>query len=227
MRPPWEIGAAQPAMRELAERGALRGRVLDVGCGTGEHTLLAAAAGLDATGVDRSADALAIAERKVREAGLTARFIQHDALRLAELDEVFDTALDSLCLHALAPADRPRYFDGLRTVLRPGGRLFVLCYSDRHTAAPVPPHRMTRGDLESYGTGGWAVDSVEATTSLSTVHADGVASWLASYTKGRSRSCRPPKRAFAPTEPAATSTSCAATRPGSVPTATTTATAPR
>jgi SAM-dependent methyltransferase len=183
MRPPWEIGAAQPALRELAAGGAWRGRVIDVGCGTGEHTLLAAAAGLDATGVDRSVEALAIAERKAREAGLSARFIRHDALRLAELNEVFDTVLDSLCLHALAAADRPRYFDGLRTVLRPGGRLFALCYSDRHTAAPIPPHRMTRGDLESCGAEGWAVDSIDATTSLSTVHADGVASWLASYTR--------------------------------------------
>jgi hypothetical protein len=44
-RPPWEIGAPQPALRELAANGALRGRVLEVGCGTGEHTLMAAAAG--------------------------------------------------------------------------------------------------------------------------------------------------------------------------------------
>jgi hypothetical protein len=42
---------------------------------------------------------------------------------------------------------------------------------------------MTRGDLESCGAEGWAVDSIDATTSLSTVHADGVASWLASYTR--------------------------------------------
>jgi SAM-dependent methyltransferase len=37
--PPWEIGRPQPALAELAEAGALRGRVLDVGCGTGEHAL--------------------------------------------------------------------------------------------------------------------------------------------------------------------------------------------
>jgi SAM-dependent methyltransferase len=43
----------------LADSGALRGRVLDVGCGTGENTLMAATASLDATGIDLAADALA------------------------------------------------------------------------------------------------------------------------------------------------------------------------
>jgi ubiquinone/menaquinone biosynthesis C-methylase UbiE len=182
-RPPWEIGAPQPALRELAESGALSGRVLDVGCGTGEHTMMAAAAGLGATGIDRAADALAIAERKARERGVTARFIEHDALRLAELGEVFDTALDSLFLHALTPADRSHYLDGLRTVLRPEGRLFALCYSDQHTTEPIPPHRMSRSDLESCFADGWILDSIQATTSLSTVHADGVAAWLATCTR--------------------------------------------
>ncbi len=182
-RAPWEIGVPQPALRELAATGALRGRVLDVGCGTGEHTLMAAAAGLDATGIDRDADALSVAEYKAYERGLTVRFIRHDALRVAELHEVFDTALDSLLLHALAPADRPRYLDGLRAILRPGGRLFVLAYSDRHTTEPIPPHRMSRSDLESCLTDGWILDSIQATTSLSTVHTSGVAAWLASCTR--------------------------------------------
>ncbi len=41
---PWDIGRPQPAFARLADRGLLAGRVLDAGCGTGEHTLLAAAA---------------------------------------------------------------------------------------------------------------------------------------------------------------------------------------
>ena len=182
-RPPWEIGAPQPALLALAGSGALRGRVLDIGCGTGEHTLMAAAVRLDATGIDRNADARTVAAREARERGLTARFIQYDALALAELGEVFDTALDSLLLHALTPEDRSRYLDGLRAVLRPGGRLFALCYSDRHTTAPIPPHRMSYRDIESCFADGWTVDSIQATTSSSTLHADGVAAWLATCTR--------------------------------------------
>ena len=50
--PPWDIGRPQPAFLALAEAGTIRGRVLDVGCGTGEHSLMAASMGLEATGID-------------------------------------------------------------------------------------------------------------------------------------------------------------------------------
>ena len=49
---PWDIGRPQPAFARLADDGLLVGRLLDAGCGTGEHALLAAAKGADALGVD-------------------------------------------------------------------------------------------------------------------------------------------------------------------------------
>src|SRR5919202_5979339 len=73
--PPWDIGRPQPAFVALADRGAIQGRVLDVGCGTGEHVLLCAGLGLDATGVDLASRALRAAEDKARERGLVARFL--------------------------------------------------------------------------------------------------------------------------------------------------------
>lgn len=83
--PPWDIGRSQPAFAELAERGLLAGRVLDAGCGTGEHALMAAALGLEATGFDVAATAIAIANTKARDRGLEARFLQLNALVLASL----------------------------------------------------------------------------------------------------------------------------------------------
>src|SRR6185295_14592486 len=74
--PPWDIGRSQPAFAELAERGLLAGRVLDAGCGTGEHTLMAAALGREATGFDVAATAIAIAITKARDRGLEARFLR-------------------------------------------------------------------------------------------------------------------------------------------------------
>src|SRR6476620_6876588 len=68
--PAWDIGRSQPAFAELAERGLLAGRVLDAGCGTGEHTLMAAALGREATGFDVAATALAIATTTPRARGL-------------------------------------------------------------------------------------------------------------------------------------------------------------
>jgi len=37
--PPWDIGRPQPAIERLADNGQITGLVLDVGCGTGEHTI--------------------------------------------------------------------------------------------------------------------------------------------------------------------------------------------
>ena len=69
--PPWDIGRPQPVFARLSETGAITGRVLDAGCGTGEHVLMAAAAGLDATGIDAAPSALAAARRKAADRGLT------------------------------------------------------------------------------------------------------------------------------------------------------------
>src|SRR5882672_60513 len=80
--PPWDIGRPQSAFVRLAEAGDLRGRVLDIGCGTGEHALMAAGLGLTATGVDAAPTAIGIARRKAEERKLEARFIVADALDL-------------------------------------------------------------------------------------------------------------------------------------------------
>jgi 2-polyprenyl-3-methyl-5-hydroxy-6-metoxy-1,4-benzoquinol methylase len=88
--PPWDIGRPQPAFLALAEAGTIRGRVLDVGCGTGEHALMAAGMGLEATGIDSAPAAIALAEAKARDRGLTVRFLVNDALQLASLDKQFD-----------------------------------------------------------------------------------------------------------------------------------------
>ncbi|MFC5824163.1 class I SAM-dependent methyltransferase [Nonomuraea insulae] len=86
-RPRWDIGRPQPAFLALAEAGSIGGRVLDVGCGTGEHVLMCAGIGLEATGVDVAASAIRAAEQKAAERALTARFLHHDVRRLGELEE--------------------------------------------------------------------------------------------------------------------------------------------
>jgi SAM-dependent methyltransferase len=125
---------------QLAQSGALRGRVLDAGCGTGEHALLAAAMGLDATGIDTAAVAIARAPAKARERGRKARFLVGDALNLAALREQFDAVLDCGLFHVLDDADRGRFVESLGAVLPPGGRYWMLCFSDQHPGKLGPRH---------------------------------------------------------------------------------------
>lgn len=123
--------------------------MLDVGCGTGEHTLMAAALGCPATGVDLDRNALAIAGRKARDRGLTARFLRHDARRLAELGETFDTVPDCGLFHLFAgaenAADRDAYVAGVRSVLRLGGRYLMLGFSDAEPGDR--PHKLRRDEI--------------------------------------------------------------------------------
>ena len=163
-KPPWDIGRPQPTFLALAQSGAIRGRVLDVGCGTGDLVLMAAAMGLDATGVDMAAAAIKIAESKARERGLSARFLIWDVLQLTSLNEQFDTVLDSGLYHVLEEDDLPRFADSLRAVMKPGGRYFMMCFSDRQPGERYinkGPRRVTEDEIRASFKDGWTVDSIQ------------------------------------------------------------------
>jgi SAM-dependent methyltransferase len=179
--PPWDIGRPQPAFLALAEAGELRGRVLDVGCGTGEHALLAARLGLEAVGVDVVAAAIAAAQAKAAERGLAARFLVWNALELAALGERFDTVLDSGLFHVLDDDDRAAYVPSLAAATRDGGRLYLLCFSDRQPGV-LGPRRITRDELRAAFADGWEVDAIEPAT-IDAVAGGSVQAWLATMTR--------------------------------------------
>src|SRR5262245_36664393 len=160
-RPPWDIGRPQPAFVRLADGGLLSGRVLDAGCGTGEHALLAAARGADVVGVDVSPRAIERARRKAGERGLTVRFEVADALSLGQLGLTFDTVIDSGLFHVFDDHDRARYVTSLASVVPSGGTCYLMCFSDRQPGT-LGPRRVRRDELITAFSDGWAVASIEA-----------------------------------------------------------------
>jgi cyclopropane fatty-acyl-phospholipid synthase-like methyltransferase len=160
---PWDIGQPQAAFARLAGRGLLAGRVIDVGCGTGEHTLLAAAAGADALGVDISPRAIALAREKAAARDVGARFEVADALDLAKLGETFDTVIDSGVFHLFGDDSRPRYVASLAEVTRPGGHCRLMCFSDRQPGTEGP-RRVTQDELRAAFADGWTVVSIDPDT---------------------------------------------------------------
>jgi SAM-dependent methyltransferase len=156
---PWDIGRPQPAFVRLAEAGLLSGRVLDAGCGTGEHVLLAAAQGADAMGVDLSGLAVEKARAKAAERGLTARFEVADALHLELLGERFGTVIDSGLFHVFDDGDRPRYVTSLAAVVEPGGTYYMMCFSDRQPGV-WGPRRVREEEIRAAFADGWEVVSL-------------------------------------------------------------------
>ncbi len=161
--PPWDIGRPQPAFVRLADSGLLCGRVLDAGCGTGEHALLAAARGADAVGVDMSPRAIDHARAKAAERGVTARFEVADALNLGQLAMTFDTVIDSGLFHVFDDEARIRYVTSLATALKPGGRCYLMCFSDRQPG-DWGPRRVRQDELVAAFADGWAITDIAADT---------------------------------------------------------------
>jgi ubiquinone/menaquinone biosynthesis C-methylase UbiE len=101
------------------------GAVLDVGSGPG--VLLAEMArerpDLRVTGVDVSADMVAVAERNIRAFAGRASACVGDVTNLPFADDTFDVIVTSFSLHHWDEVDAA--VPELARVLRPGGRLYV------------------------------------------------------------------------------------------------------
>ena len=91
---------------------------------------------------------------------MTATFLVMDALALKDLPKVFDSVIDSGLFHVFSDEDRRRYVEGLATVLKPGGRLFLLCFSDEERGTQGP-RRVSKEELHAAFTERWSIKSVE------------------------------------------------------------------
>jgi SAM-dependent methyltransferase len=157
--PPWDIGRPQPAFVRLAEAGALNGALLDAGCGTGEHTILAALYGARALGIDISPRAIEAARRKAAARGINTSFQVLDALHIDTLGETFDTIVDSGLFHVFDDAARVQYVTAMQAALRLGGHLHLMCFSDRQPG-DWGPRRVTEGELRAAFGSEWRIDSL-------------------------------------------------------------------
>ncbi|MDQ6856540.1 MAG: class I SAM-dependent methyltransferase [Candidatus Dormibacteraeota bacterium] len=176
--PPWDIGGPQPVFAALAEAGKLKGRVLDAGCGTGEHVLLAASHGAEAVGVDIAELAIVRARAKAVERGVGATFAVANVLQPDQLGGTFDVVTDSGVFHVFDDEQRRAYVNSLRSVLRPGGTYYMMCFSDRQPG-DWGPRRISEAELREAFAVGWSIKSIEALKFTVTIDPGEVEAWLA------------------------------------------------
>ena len=157
-QPPWDNGRPQKALIDVADQ--ITGALLDAGCGTGENALYFAGRGCAVTGIDFLEEPIRIAKQKATERRLPATFLVKNALTLMDWTEWFDNVIDSGLFHVFNDDDRRRYVEGLATVLKPGGRLFLLCFSDEEPGTQGP-RRVPKEELCAAFAEEWKVESIE------------------------------------------------------------------
>jgi SAM-dependent methyltransferase len=155
---PWDI--SKPKGEFVAVAAQVTGRILDAGCGTGDNALFFARRGHRVTGIDFVEEAVRRARAKATKQGLPVEFLVKDALTLADWGERFATVIDSGLFHVFSDDDRRRYVQGLARVLEPGGRLFLMCFSDEEPGTDGP-RRVSRQELYDAFADGWEIESVQ------------------------------------------------------------------
>ena len=106
-----------------AEANRQGGRVLELGCGTGQKLIPIASDGHPSTGLDSSPDMLAVAQQKAHKVGAGVEWMQGD-MRAFDLGRTFDfvfVAANSL-LHLHGAEDLVSCFRSVRRHLAPGAR---------------------------------------------------------------------------------------------------------
>jgi SAM-dependent methyltransferase len=157
---PWVIGEPQPAIVELQRAGWIHSKVLDVGCGTGEHTILLTRLGYDVLGVDLSPRAIEQARANAAAKGVDARFEVADAMNLGA-EPGYTTIVDSALFHIFDDTDRPRYVRSLHAATRPGGLVHVLALSDAGRGfGPQVSEAVVRDAFSD----GWELEALDTTT---------------------------------------------------------------
>ncbi|ABA59371.1 UbiE/COQ5 methyltransferase [Nitrosococcus oceani ATCC 19707] len=134
--PIYDLECALVGLRKKFRRETLRHaqlspgeQILDVGCGTGVLTQLAAEKSGPSgkvVGVDPSLPMISLARKKAARAQSQAEFKLGVVERLPFGNETFDVVLSSLMLHHLPAELKRQGLEEIHRVLKPGGRLLAV-----------------------------------------------------------------------------------------------------
>ena len=180
--PPWDIGRPQAEFVRVANVGGIRGRVLDVGCGTGENAIFFAGLGHEAWGLDAAPLAIEKARTKAVERGARVKFVLGDALHLEELGRRFDTITDCGLFHVFSDEDRRAYVKSLKAGLKRSGTYVMLCFSDKEPADWGGPRRVTKEEIREAFNRGWNINYLREARFSTTFNDEGGRAWLLSVT---------------------------------------------
>ncbi|HJP65563.1 MAG TPA: hypothetical protein VKA30_04575, partial [Actinomycetota bacterium] len=95
--------------------------------------------------------------------------------------------------------DRARFVESLRGALNPGGRYFMLCFSEL-VPGDMGPRRISEAEIRSSFQDGWRIVSLERDTMEVNFVPDGIPGWLATIERVNSGGDSPLDTTGNPTE---------------------------
>lgn len=156
---PWErageLGSEQ--LWRLLDKEPRTGRALDLGCGTGRHTLELAGRGWEAMGIDNVRRALGKARRRPGAESVT--FLDGDVTRLADhVQGPIPFFLDIGCFHGLTAEQRTALGSGATKVATGDASMLMMAFGK--SKGPVLPGGVSQAEIEEAFLG-WRIDHVE------------------------------------------------------------------
>lgn len=141
-----DLTSARHEVAWLLDRG-VRGRVLDLCCGFGRHTLAFLERGVDVYGMDLSWELLDGARELPNSERLAGRLVRGDAQALPFADAYFDTVVNLFSSFGyFGDAGDRRMLDEIARTLKPGGLLVMDMMNPARVRAGLVPRSRTERD---------------------------------------------------------------------------------
>lgn len=146
---PWDSGVVEPRLVEAVSSSLLpRGRVLEIGCGTGTNARYLAEDGFEVVAVDLSSTAIDRARLSNSHPKITYAVL--DVLEGSMPEGPFDAVVDRGCFHVFGRLEQQqRFVTRVANALRPGGCWLSLIGSTEGAPREHGPPRRTATDVLS------------------------------------------------------------------------------
>lgn len=129
---PWTFEEPHPEIVALVKYKVIQGKkILEIGCGEGNHAIYLASKGFDVTAIDNSENAIKFSKENAQKANVKCDFrvLSYNNLNKLEGDK-FDFIFDWRFLHEITDEEeRKNYAKEIKRLLKQGGKYLSVAFS--------------------------------------------------------------------------------------------------